>query len=167
HGGVEHHLAERHSAGTIRHTLEGAAVLEHQDRSVAQAVSVEWRPVRASRRGMRGCTAGKSRGRGRDVKQGARMGVGDSLPATGWAPMGPLTCYPPPVTNHEPRTAKSLSNPLVFIYADESCLGNQYRDQARRGGAAALIEYFHPARGCIRRDQWTSEPHTTNNRSAT
>lgn len=59
-----------------------------------------------------------------------------------------------------------MGSPLVFIYADESCLGNQYRDQARRGGAAALIEYFHPERGWVRRDQWTSEADTTNNRMA-
>jgi ribonuclease HI len=59
-----------------------------------------------------------------------------------------------------------VADPLVFIYADESCLGNQYRDRARPGGAAGLIEYQHPTRGWVRRDYWTSEPDTTNNRMA-
>lgn len=59
-----------------------------------------------------------------------------------------------------------MSEPLVFIYADESCLGNQYRDRARPGGAAGLLEYRHPTKGWIRRDYWSSEPDTTNNRMA-
>lgn len=59
-----------------------------------------------------------------------------------------------------------MSEPLVFVYADESCLGNQYRTRARPGGAAGLIEHHHPERGWVRRDFWTSEPDTTNNRMA-
>lgn len=59
-----------------------------------------------------------------------------------------------------------MSEPLVFIYADESCLGNQFKGKARPGGAAGLVEYFHPDRGWIRRDFWLSEPDTTNNRMA-
>ncbi|HEX2095412.1 MAG TPA: ribonuclease H [Longimicrobiaceae bacterium] len=59
-----------------------------------------------------------------------------------------------------------MSEPLVFIYADESCLGNQFRERARPGGAAGVVEYFHPDRGWIRRDFWVSEPDTTNNRMA-
>jgi ribonuclease HI len=59
-----------------------------------------------------------------------------------------------------------VRSPEVFIYADESCLGNQYQDRARPGGAAGLVEYLHPARGWVRRDYWTSEPDTTNNRMA-
>ncbi|HET7321667.1 MAG TPA: ribonuclease H [Longimicrobiaceae bacterium] len=59
-----------------------------------------------------------------------------------------------------------MDQPLVFIYADESCLGNQFRDQARPGGAAGMLEYHHPERGWVRRDYWTSEPDTTNNRMA-
>jgi ribonuclease HI len=59
-----------------------------------------------------------------------------------------------------------LSEPLVFVYADESCLGNQYKDRARPGGAAGLVEFFHPQKGWVRRDFWTSEPDTTNNRMA-
>lgn len=55
---------------------------------------------------------------------------------------------------------------LTFIYADESCLGNQFRDRARPGGAGGVLEYFHPRRGWVRRDYWLSEPDTTNNRMA-
>ena len=59
-----------------------------------------------------------------------------------------------------------MSEPLVFIYADESCLGNQYQGRARPGGAAGMLELHHPERGWVRRDYWTSEPDTTNNRMA-
>jgi ribonuclease HI len=59
-----------------------------------------------------------------------------------------------------------VSEPLVFVFADESCLGNQFRDRARPGGAAGLLEFQHPERGWIRRDYWISEPDTTNNRMA-
>jgi ribonuclease HI len=59
-----------------------------------------------------------------------------------------------------------MSEPLVFIYADESCLGNQFKGRARPGAAAGLVEYFHPDRGWVRRDFWLSEPDTTNNRMA-
>ena len=59
-----------------------------------------------------------------------------------------------------------MSEPLVFIYADESCLGNQFKGKARPGGAAGLVEHFHPERGWVRRDFWVSEPDTTNNRMA-
>jgi ribonuclease HI len=56
--------------------------------------------------------------------------------------------------------------PLVFVYADESCLGNQFRDRARPGGAAGVVEHWHQGLGWVRRDYWTSEPDTTNNRMA-
>jgi ribonuclease HI len=56
--------------------------------------------------------------------------------------------------------------PLVFIYADESCLGNQYQDRDRPGGAAGVVEYHSPKNGWVRRDFWTSEADTTNNRMA-
>lgn len=59
-----------------------------------------------------------------------------------------------------------MTGPTVHIYADESCLGNQFQDRARPGGAAGLVEYSHPRRGWLRRDFWTSEPNTTNNRMA-
>ena len=59
-----------------------------------------------------------------------------------------------------------MSDPLVLIYADESCLGNQYKNRARPGGAGGIVEFFHPDKGWIRRDFWVSEPDTTNNRMA-
>ena len=54
----------------------------------------------------------------------------------------------------------------VYIYADESCLGNQFRDRARPGAAAGLIERFDERRGWYRRDFAAFEPDTTNNRMA-
>ncbi len=59
-----------------------------------------------------------------------------------------------------------MSSPPVYIYADESCLGNQYQDRSRPGGAAGLVEYQHRRNGWVRRDYWSSEPDTTNNRMA-
>jgi ribonuclease HI len=56
--------------------------------------------------------------------------------------------------------------PLVFAYADESCLGNQFKNKARPGGAAGVVEFWHADKGWIRRDFWISEPDTTNNRMA-
>lgn len=53
----------------------------------------------------------------------------------------------------------------VWIYADESCLGNQFTDRASPGGAAGLIEHWRAGRW-HRRDYWLSEPATTNNRMA-
>lgn len=55
--------------------------------------------------------------------------------------------------------------PLVYLHADESCLGNQFRDRASPGGAAGLIEYWRDDTW-VRRDYWLSEPGTTNNRMA-
>lgn len=52
------------------------------------------------------------------------------------------------------------------MYADESCLGNQFRDRATPGGAAALVETFRERPGWARRDCFISEPDTTNNRMA-
>jgi ribonuclease HI len=54
---------------------------------------------------------------------------------------------------------------LVYIYADESCLGNQYRDRDNPGGAGGLVELWRDD-GCVRRDYWASESGTTNNRMA-
>jgi ribonuclease HI len=54
---------------------------------------------------------------------------------------------------------------LVYIYADESCLGNQFVDRDNPGGAGALVEIWR-AGEWVRRDQWVSEPGTTNNRMA-
>ena len=55
---------------------------------------------------------------------------------------------------------------LIYLHADESCLGNQFRDRATPGGAAGLIEFFDRRRGWRRRDYYVSEPDTTNNRMA-
>lgn len=54
---------------------------------------------------------------------------------------------------------------LVLVHADESCLGNQFADRDRPGGAAALLEHWTED-GWVRRDLWTSDPSTTNNRMA-
>jgi ribonuclease HI len=56
--------------------------------------------------------------------------------------------------------------PLIFVYADESCLGNQFRNRARPGGAGGVVEFWHDERGWVRRDYWSAEPDTTNNRMA-
>ena len=61
---------------------------------------------------------------------------------------------------------RPLDQKLVYIYADESCLGNQFRDRARPGAAAGLIERFDDRRGWHRRDYALFEPDTTNNRMA-
>ena len=53
----------------------------------------------------------------------------------------------------------------VFIHADESCLGNQFKERANPGGAAGLVETWTDG-GWVRRDYWISEPDTTNNRMA-
>lgn len=55
--------------------------------------------------------------------------------------------------------------PIVYIHADESCLGNQNVDRDSPGGAAVLLEYWRDDRW-VRRDAWVSEPATTNNRMA-
>jgi ribonuclease HI len=53
----------------------------------------------------------------------------------------------------------------VHVYADESCLGNQYRDRDSPGGAGGLVELWRDG-AWVRRDYWASEPGTTNNRMA-
>ncbi len=58
-----------------------------------------------------------------------------------------------------------MSLPRVYIHADESCLGNQFQDRARPGGAAGLVEHWSRGRW-IRKDYWLSSPDTTNNRMA-
>ena len=55
--------------------------------------------------------------------------------------------------------------PIVYIYADETCLGNQFRDRSNPGGAAGLVETWNDG-AWVRRDYWLSEPGTTNNRMA-
>jgi ribonuclease HI len=54
---------------------------------------------------------------------------------------------------------------IVFIYTDESCLGNQFKDRDSPGGAAGLLEVWRGDKW-VRRDFWLSEPGTTNNRMA-
>lgn len=56
-------------------------------------------------------------------------------------------------------------NPIVRIFADESCLGVQFTDRDSPGGAAGLVEHW-TGRDWRRRDYWISEPATTNNRMA-
>jgi ribonuclease HI len=55
---------------------------------------------------------------------------------------------------------------LIYMHADESCLGNQFSDRPTPGGAAGLIELFDRRRGWTRRDYFVSESDTTNNRMA-
>lgn len=59
-----------------------------------------------------------------------------------------------------------MDNQLVYIFADESCLGNQFKESARPGAAAGLIERFDERSGWHRRDFARFEPDTTNNRMA-
>ena len=56
-------------------------------------------------------------------------------------------------------------DPLIHIYADESCLGVQFKKKDSPGGAAGLVEYWKDG-AWVRRDYWISEPGTTNNRMA-
>jgi len=60
----------------------------------------------------------------------------------------------------------SESRHLVYIHADESCLGNQFSDGPRPGGAAGILERFDERRGWYRRDYFVSDPDTTNQRMA-
>jgi ribonuclease HI len=53
----------------------------------------------------------------------------------------------------------------VHVHADESCLGNQFKDRANPGGAGGLVEVWRDA-AWVRRDYWVAEPDTTNNRMA-
>lgn len=59
-----------------------------------------------------------------------------------------------------------MSDPIIYIYADESCLGNQFQDRDRPGAAAGLVERFDDRRGWHRRDFAYYESDTTNNRMA-
>ncbi|MGH7539370.1 MAG: hypothetical protein ACRELC_00050, partial [Gemmatimonadota bacterium] len=56
--------------------------------------------------------------------------------------------------------------PLVHIFADESCLGNQFQARANPGAAAGMLERFDAREGWVRRDFYRFEPDTTNNRMA-
>jgi len=63
------------------------------------------------------------------------------------------------------RSARA-DDPVVHIFADESCLGNQFETRANPGGAAGLVERFDERRGWHRRDFRHFDPDTTNNRMA-
>ena len=54
----------------------------------------------------------------------------------------------------------------MHIFADESCLGNQFENRRNPGGAAGLIERFVERSGWYRRDFAHFDPDTTNNRMA-
>ncbi|MFV1985784.1 MAG: ribonuclease H [Gemmatimonadota bacterium] len=58
------------------------------------------------------------------------------------------------------------TGPVVHMFADESCLGNQFGDRANPGAAAGLIERFDERGGWRRRDFAHFDPDTTNNRMA-
>ena len=58
-----------------------------------------------------------------------------------------------------------MSAVVVYIHADESCLGNQFQKRANPGGAGGLVEVWQDGLW-ERRDYWISEPDTTNNRMA-
>jgi len=55
--------------------------------------------------------------------------------------------------------------PRIYIHADESCLGNQFKSRANPGGAAGMVEHWKDG-VWERRDYWISERDTTNNRMA-
>ncbi len=59
-----------------------------------------------------------------------------------------------------------MHSELVYIYADESCLGNQRQDVPRPGAAAGMLERFDARKGWYRRDFAAFDPDTTNNRMA-
>jgi ribonuclease HI len=57
------------------------------------------------------------------------------------------------------------TQPLVSVFADESCLGNG-REGENPGGAGVLIEYAKNGGSVVRRDLWVSSGATTNNKMA-
>lgn len=70
-----------------------------------------------------------------------------------------------PDRNPSPCGAEDVPALEVMVHADESCLGNQFIGRANPGGAAALVEFW-TGDTWSRRDYWTSDPDTTNNRMA-
>jgi ribonuclease HI len=62
-------------------------------------------------------------------------------------------------------SSADADQPLVAVYADESCLGNG-KDGENPGGAGALFEYRRRNGAIERRDLWVSDRATTNNRMA-
>lgn len=55
---------------------------------------------------------------------------------------------------------------LVYVYADESCLGNQKEEGASPGGAGGLIEVCRGDGTWHRRDFAHHDPDTTKDRMA-
>jgi len=68
--------------------------------------------------------------------------------------------------NARPSRVPPAAGPVVHIFADESCLGNQFEGRGNPGAAAGLIERFDERRGWVRRDFAHFDPATTNNRMA-
>lgn len=64
------------------------------------------------------------------------------------------------------RASDDTCGPLVHIFADESCLGNQFAGSANPGAAAGMLEQFRGDEGWHRNDYYRFEPDTTNNRMA-
>jgi ribonuclease HI len=58
-----------------------------------------------------------------------------------------------------------VSDPLVAVYADESCLGNG-KEGENPGGAGVLVEFVNGGGALTRHDLWVSAPATTNNQMA-
>lgn len=69
-------------------------------------------------------------------------------------------------TSQRTPEKQAPESPLVYIFADESCLGNQFEDRSNPGAAAGLIESFDHEQGWYRRDFAHFNPDTTNNRMA-
>jgi ribonuclease HI len=65
---------------------------------------------------------------------------------------------------HSARDLPAMKR-IVYVHADESCLGLQFTDRDSPGGAAGLVEFW-TGTAWLRRDYWVSEPATTNNRMA-
>ena len=64
-------------------------------------------------------------------------------------------------TDSEPGRESGTDAPLVHIFADESCLGNQFENRRNPGAAAGLIERFDERHGWYRRDFAHFDPDTT------
>ena len=78
----------------------------------------------------------------------------------------PAAAAPPVMArSSSPPVSEAAAWPEVLVHADESCLGNQFTRRANPGGAAALVEFW-TGNSWRRRDYWTSDPDTTNNRMA-
>lgn len=59
-----------------------------------------------------------------------------------------------------------MADTPIYIFADESCLGNQFQDRPNPGAAAGMLERFDEREGWYRKDFYRFDPDTTNNRMA-